>query len=724
MKTIKKFDADLHGHKFKQSLILALFFLSITSYGQSTYETITRSEVTPVISNFQDRLNEYLSNPREVEIEPKKPGDKIFIPPNPLPKEKNIQLFNGKPSITDSENFQTLSLPSLAPSVGFDAIIDNIATIPPDVAGAVGPTHVMTTLNNGIQYQDRAGGNATFIDDNDFFSTIRETTSVYDPKILFDPHTQRFYFFDLDGANSATSNLLLAVSHTSDPTGSWYLYKFKTNIGETTIWFDFPTIGYNKDWIVASGNMFQVDGSFEKAKLFVIKKSDVLSGLATSVNEIAFANSSSGFTVAPAVVADNTTNYIPLMSNWNNGLGAYKLFKITGVPPSAPSLSDVGFPILGAANGWLGGTYYYNQAPQMDMTSRTNGVDDGDHRMCNLVLKNGNLWAVHTAFFSSSGGYGPTDTYRGAVQWLNVNPNTAAINEWGRIIDNGTTNMGSYSVPTNSFAFPSLAINDNEDVLINFAHFSPTTYPSSSYALKLGGSSTFSSNYTYKAGVEHYYKRYGGSRNRWGDYFTALVDPVNGIDFWSLGEYSTTNNGTHDRWATYWAKLSMSMANEITLTSISGTLCAEKDYNLNFTAAGTYTAGNMFKAELSNNAGTFGAPVQVGSLAGTTSGIVITNVPASVLGGNGYKLRIVSTNPVITSTNSLNVTVIPKDLAVGSGTVAPFEAVEDITAQDVEITGNKQYKAGKSITLIATPTTNVSTGANAVFEAKIVGCPY
>ncbi len=722
MKTIKKF-RKLNCN-FHSTLLLSLFFSigSLQGYSQETIQSSVQESVTPVVVDFQERLDTYLANPPEVNIEYKTPKPIFFLPPNPLPEGANINLFEGKAKITDANNFQTQSIPPLNPSVEFTAIIDDISTIPPDVAGAVGANHVMTTLNNGIMIQDKTGGNATFIDDNVFFENVRQTTSVYDPKILYDKFTQRYYFFDLDGAFDPISNVLLAVSQTNDPTGLWNLYRFKTNTGEETIWFDFPTVGYNKDWLIVSGNMFTMNGSFSKVKVFAIKKSDVISGLATAPTVFSLSNGE--FTLAPAVVDDNTTASIPFLSNWSNTTGTYRLYNLTGVPPSVPVMTHTAFPSIGSGNGWTWGNPYNNNwAPQMGMSSRTNGVNPGDHRIGNLVLKNGKLWATHMVVFTNAGG-GSTDVYRGAVQWLNMNPATGSISEWGRIIDNGTTSMGAFSVPTNSFAFPNIAVNDNEDVLINFAHFSPTTYPSSSYSLRPNGVSNFSSNYTYVSGVEHYFKDYGGGRNRWGDYYTAMVDPSNGLDFWSIGEFSTTNDGFYDRWATYWAKLSMSMANEITLTSISGTLCAEKDYNLNFTAAGTYTAGNMFKAELSNNAGTFGAPVQVGSLAGTTSGIVITNVPASVLGGNGYKLRIVSTNPVITSTNSLNVTVIPKDLAVGSGTLAPFEAVEDITAQDVEITGNKQYKAGKSITLIATPTTNVSTGANAVFEAKIVGCPY
>ena len=73
--------------------------------------------------------------------------------------------------------------------------------------------------------------------------------------------------------------------------------------------------------------------------------------------------------------------------------------------------------------------------------------------------------------------------------------------------------------------------------------------------------------------------------------------------------------------------------------------------------------------------------------------------------------------------NSISITVIPQDLAISSVTPAPFEAKDNITTTGtIVINGNTTYKAGKSILITSTPTTNVSTGTNAVFEAKIQGC--
>ena len=46
---------------------------------------------------------------------------------------------------------------SPAPSFSFQALTDNNSGIPPDTHGAVGPAHLMTTLNTEVLIQDRSG---------------------------------------------------------------------------------------------------------------------------------------------------------------------------------------------------------------------------------------------------------------------------------------------------------------------------------------------------------------------------------------------------------------------------------------------------------------------------------------------------------------------------------------------------------------------------------------
>jgi hypothetical protein len=94
---------------------------------------------------------------------------------------------------------------------------------------------------------------------------------------------------------------------------------------------------------------------------------------------------------------------------------------------------------------------------------------------------------------------------------------------------------------------------------------------------------------------------------------------------------------------------------------------------VDFTSTGTFNAGNIYAAELSDAAGSFAAPTVIGTLASTANaGMVIAIVPGSTPAGNGYRIRVVSDNPATVGTdNGLDI-VINANPTV---TQAPFNDV-------------------------------------------------
>lgn len=88
----------------------------------------------------------------------------------------------------------------------------------------------------------------------------------------------------------------------------------------------------------------------------------------------------------------------------------------------------------------------------------------------------------------------------------------------------------------------------------------------------------------------------------------------------------------------------------ITLGTFSSTTrCIGNSYSVPFTATGTYNAGNTYRVQLSSATGSFTSPIYIGS--GNTSPISI-NIPSNTPPGAAYKIRVVSTNPVVTGNSS------------------------------------------------------------------------
>lgn len=93
-------------------------------------------------------------------------------------------------------------------------------------------------------------------------------------------------------------------------------------------------------------------------------------------------------------------------------------------------------------------------------------------------------------------------------------------------------------------------------------------------------------------------------------------------------------------------------AQTITISSANPTsLCAGNNINVVFTKTGTFNAGNVFTAELSDALGSFVSPTEIGTLIGTSAGTITCTIPLTTPNGTNYRIRIVSSNPSIISSN-------------------------------------------------------------------------
>jgi len=416
---------------------------------------------------------------------------------------------------------------SPAPDTTFLGVLDSQNSIPPDVMGVAGRDHVMTTLNTQVRIHDKVGNTIMTTWLGSFWAPMPDNDKTFDPKITYDPYNDRWIFVT-PSHPTGLSKLYIGVSQTSDPTGDWNMYYVNTDVTGIT-WFDFPTLGFNKKWIVVSGNQF--GGDYYRT-VFVFNKQEAYNG-AEDLTYTRFATSE-GFTIAPAVTYDTTLEQIYLISSASgnsNGFGYIKKFKIDG-PVNNPNFEyegSIGVP--DPWDTWAGSSG--NFLPQKGTSALLNSVDS---RIVNVIYRNGKLWTTHHIFLPAG------NPQRAAVQWWELDT-TGVVLERGRIDD--TTNQYS-------FAFPSIAVNKFEDIFIGHDVFSNDQYASAGYSFRANydDPGSFRTYYQYKDGLAPYNKDYGSGRNRWGDYSGTCIDPVDQADFWTIQEYAEEPSST---WSTWWA---------------------------------------------------------------------------------------------------------------------------------------------------------------------------
>ncbi|MGD1848682.1 MAG: LamG-like jellyroll fold domain-containing protein, partial [Salibacteraceae bacterium] len=77
----------------------------------------------------------------------------------------------------------------------------------------------------------------------------------------------------------------------------------------------------------------------------------------------------------------------------------------------------------------------------------------------------------------------------------------------------------------------------------------------------------------------------------------------------------------------------------------SSAVCAGGTFSLPFTVlGGSFETGNAFHAQLSDDQGSFIYPISIGSLSGTTSGVINVQVPQNISTSSNYRLRIIATH--------------------------------------------------------------------------------
>ena len=207
----------------------------------------------------------------------------------PEPKEIDDSIndnIKGEPAPKVPVDIPGPHVPSPSPANNF-ASLDDIAQappgtpffeIPPDTMGAVGTDAVnktMTTLNNNYRIQNKTTGAQIGSDVSmpNFWAGV-SPTSPFDPRVQYDPYNDRWIVAAVSDAGLSTAAILVGISATSDPGGTYTLFKVPARIGGDPVdvnFADFPMLGFNKNWVVVAINMFNNStGSFTDGRVLVI----------------------------------------------------------------------------------------------------------------------------------------------------------------------------------------------------------------------------------------------------------------------------------------------------------------------------------------------------------------------------------------------------------------------------------------------------------------------
>ncbi len=375
--------------------------------------------------------------------------------------------------------------------------------VPPDTCGAVGPDHFVTVVNSNISVYVKATGVRVLDTDLNAFLV---GDSFGDPRVTYDVTSQRFIVHATDFSNEIS----LAISSTSDPTGTWIKAAFNPSQGtDTGKWPDYQTLGVNKDFIVTCAYM--VGGSNLMSCFAMDKQNFINTGTltVTAFRGLPWEGAIHGATTWDA----SASQY--MVSRASSGLRIRRL----NLPANAPTLSELGIAATSVGSG-------PPNAPQLGGPA----LDTLDARPMNAVWINGSIWTTNCV----SGGAGA------ACRWYQVSTSTITV-----------TQTGTVDHPSLWFYAPGIAVNANNDVVLGCTGSNSGQYAGAYFTGRLSTdpAGQMAVPVLFKAGEGPYND---GNGPRWGDYSLTSVDPANGQRFWTMQEYARTGGGN---WGTYIAEL-------------------------------------------------------------------------------------------------------------------------------------------------------------------------
>jgi len=422
---------------------------------------------------------------------------------------------------------------------------DDTGYIPPDTMGDVGPNHIVEMINGRFEIYDIQDGtvlesrslNSFWVDvvglpipqgnicqADDTCALTGDDCSVdpcpsnftYDPRIVYDRQTQRWFAISIDAALGGDNDFYLARTDTSDPTGSWEGVKFDSDTAGPQEFHDYDTFSVDADAITTCTQDFDIgNGGGGVESCYSIPKADILLAVPSVANITRFESNPPNLppvsgSIQPAL------SYEPVSDGTTPLLGVNGGFLVRGDVVGAGAAGAALLPPVGIAGdpGHIGPPAARQPAADPGAT-----IENVAPRFVSNVVEFGDsLWAVHAV--EGTGG-------NSAIRWYEIEESTNTLLQSGLIEDTGE-----------DYHEPSIAVNDFGDVLVGFTCSGPSLNPSTCISVgeTIGGVTTFETPQVVTAGSGIYYVLSRG-RNRWGDYSASVLDPQDECTFWTMQEY-------------------------------------------------------------------------------------------------------------------------------------------------------------------------------------------
>ncbi|MGH6848574.1 MAG: hypothetical protein ACREC0_14430 [Methylocella sp.] len=448
---------------------------------------------------------------------------------------------------------------------------------PPDQGLAVNNNIAAEINNNVVRFFNATTGSAMTgpIATSAFFGA--SGFSLTDTQVFYDPVSQH-WFFDEVISSSSFEGFAVAVSKTSNPLGSYFVYHIEAvsstvlGCGGVDCFPDYPKAGYDANAFYITADLFQntPTGSFVESAIYVLPKATLEAG----THSFAYYrfDDPSDFVVQPSVPAPgepfssvNNGSEFLMSAPFSPTLSVLAIYNTNNIVSSPGSLKMLRTTVVSESFGGSGtvpmtqpnvvGTY----CASVGATSAPS-LDGGYSDIQATVQKaSGNLYAALPYAATDGTGFN-----RDVIAWFEVLPTLTTTALSASIVHQGyVVPPNGYSVSYPAFGLNQLGAGVMGMTITNKSASVPGGYPSAAYiqftgtgvtgsiGIRGGGFTSFDS-FTGCPGPGP------GQVARWGDYAAATVDATTGF-FYTANEMipnpALFTRGFFANWGTFITQL-------------------------------------------------------------------------------------------------------------------------------------------------------------------------
>jgi hypothetical protein len=503
---------------------------------------------------------------------------------------------------------------------------------PPDTNLAVGPSHVVETVNEALTIYNKSTGAQL---SNQTLGTLFSGYStgdigLFDPSVFYDEGSGRFVVeAAVKDSTNKKSYVDIAVSNSSDPTqGFTEKHQIELDQGGQ-YWSDNGKIGFNADAIVYTGNLYTFSNGSGPEVVVTVDKNSVLDQNASTFTD--YITTRSGmFSMIPArmhgAVSGGPMWFV--QTSWSGG-SSIDVVKMTNVDSASPTYTDKSLGV---------NSYGYTSTPAQPGGT----VDIVDSRTLNVEWNNNALVA---AFDSISG----SDAAAGWVQF-NTSGSSPTLSEQGVI--HPASGVQTY--------FPAVSVDSSGNVGMTYIESSSSEYVSMYITGRLASdpANTMEPATLARAGAATL------SPSRAGDYAGLVPDPSTPGNFWAANEYAQSGGS----WGTALAQFTINSGSGNQAPTVATPAAASPaTVTGTTTSLSTLGADDGGEANLTYNWAVTAQPSGVSSPSFSVNG---TNAAkkdtATFYAAGSYTFQVTITDSGgLSVTSSVNVTVTQTQTRIG-----------------------------------------------------------